>query len=153
ADLPEGIPGRALIRTGADAPRTVQVASSSTPTTTRTDEDAPISVIPVHDLWAHDQHPVHKPQGEEGSSTLAHAITGTTEAAARLGAVAPPSPWLPPLPDVVSLDHLPTTQEASAWGVIPLMLLDLPAQQRQDTHSWQPLLEGHLGVAGAARSG
>lgn len=153
ADLPEGIPGRALIRTGADAPRTVQVASSSTPTTPRTDEFAPISVVPVHDLWAHDQHPVHEPPGEESSSTLARAITGTTEAAARLGAVAPPSPWLPALPDVVSLDNLPGNHEAGGWGVIPLMVLDLPAQQRQDAHPWQPLLEGHLGVAGAARSG
>lgn len=152
ADLPEGIPGRALIRTGADAPRTVQVASSSTPAATSTDDPEPISVIPVHDLWSPDHHPAPQAPSDEGTSTLARAITGTAAAAARVGAVAPPSPWLPALPDVVTLADLPG-DEAPGWGVLPLMLIDLPAQQRQPVHHWRPLLDGHLGVAGTARSG
>lgn len=153
ADLPEGIPGRALIRTGADAARTVQVASSSMPIAAMADEVAPISVVPVHDLWEEDHHPVPEPRGEEGTSTLGHAIAGTTEAAARLGAVPPPSPWLPALPDVVTVEDLPGDRAANGCGGLPLMVLDLPAQQRQVAHQWQPLIEGHLGVAGAARSG
>lgn len=154
ADLPEGVPGRALIRTGAEAPRTVQVASSSMAAPTGQVESVePVSIVPVHDLWSPDVH--HTPDTVEvdGTSTLARSIAATTQAAAHVGAVAPPSPWLPALPELVHLTDLRSSTSPAGWAALPLMLTDLPARQLQPVHAWHPLLDGHLGVAGAARSG
>ncbi|WP_256839697.1 FtsK/SpoIIIE domain-containing protein [Ornithinimicrobium faecis] len=154
ADLPEGVPGRALIRTGADAPRTVQVASSSTPAATASADDAEsVSIIPVHDLWSPDRHPTPDEPEDDGTSTLARATAATTQAATAVGATPPPSPWLPALPEFVPLADLPADGEPAGWGGLPLMLTDLPAQQLQPVHCWHPLVDGHLGLAGAARSG
>lgn len=154
ADLPEGVPGRALIRTGAVAARTVQVASSSTPAgSAPADRTETVSVVPVHDLWSPDRHPTPESSEECGTSTLARATAATTQAAIEVGAVAPPSPWLPALPELVTLADLRGSGGDPEWGALPLMLTDLPARQLQPVHCWRPLADGHLGVAGAARSG
>lgn len=154
ADLPEGVPGRALIRTGAEAPRTVQVASSSMPAPSAQADDAgSVSIVPVHDVWSPDVHPSPDTGEDGGPSTLVRAIAATTQAAAEVGAIAPPSPWLPALPELVTLAELREQETPPAWGALPVMLTDLPARQLQPVHHWRPLVDGHLGVAGAARSG
>ena len=171
AQLPEGVPGRALIRTGSAPPREVQVASvTSVPTGTT--GASRLSITAVADLWAIDKHVV--PEADSGKSTpgksqdqspLLHVVAATTAAAAIVGVSAPASPWLPPLPDTLSLadlaDHADPTSadrvaedgaEPGAYA-ISLLLTDLPAQQAQPRHSWKPLQDGHLGIAGAARTG
>lgn len=161
ADLPEGLPGRALIRTGASAPREVQVASTSTehrPDGAGTSQG--ISVRPVPDLWSEDVHPLTPVPLEEEDpqeSTLARAAAAATQAAERLGAAAPPSPWLPALPSLIPLADLSGSGgqphgEDTTYS-LPLMLTDLPAQQSQAVHHWRPLTDGHLGIVGAARTG
>ena len=93
--------------------------------------------------------------GEPPSTDLAELAVVLQEAAAlsRVGRV--PSPWLPPLRDVVVLDepeHAPAGDDGTlrpvVWGEV-----DLPAQQRRE-----PLLAdldemGHLHVVGASQSG
>ena len=159
ADLPEGVPGRALIRTGTDAPRTVQVASCSAPVrdaaATPVAAAAPeqVSIVPVHDLWLADEHPPAAAGEAAGPSFLTQVIAAAQGAAAAVGAVPPASPWLPDLPDQLTLGELEDRSPAAGWCVLPLLLTDVPARQCQPVHHWEPLADGHLGVAGAARSG
>ena len=121
-------------------------------------------------------------------ATLVGAIGG---AFSSLGRPMPHSPWLPPLPEVITLDEIdkrlreelqsPAGQDgASEIGLgdgaadggsaeagpagadprtegflppLPLGLEDLPALQAQRPMTWDYTRAGHLGIAGAARSG
>lgn len=173
ADLPEGIPGRALIRTGASPARLVQVASaSSAHRAGGVGAGLRLSVMCVSDVWAPD---LHENAGQSGSqsvsqsvsqvvsqvgsqvtdqeTTLSCAAGATVRATQLIGAVPPPSPWLPGLPALVTLGELSSGHDDGTQIEVPLMLTDLPAQQRQPVHCWRPLTDGHLGVAGATRSG
>jgi len=107
ADLPEGRPGRALIRTGASPPREVQVASTSTGSG-QAGSTPGLSVVPVTDPWAPDTHPAAQEAGADPGegSTLARAAAAAGDAARQLGAVPPPSPWLPALPPLIALSDL-----------------------------------------------
>ncbi|WP_154402184.1 FtsK/SpoIIIE domain-containing protein [Ornithinimicrobium cavernae] len=151
ADLPEGVPGRALIRTGSSAPRTVQVASSSSAPASGQGVSEQISVVPVWDAWAEDVHETAPTGSTEAGSTLTRVIAAATEAARLVGAVPPASPWLPALPDLITLADLGAAAENQLS--VPLLLTDLPAEQEQRVQHWRPLTDGHLGVAGASRSG
>src|SRR5699024_2734063 len=93
ADLPEGVPGRALIRTGVDEPRTVQVASSSTsPTRAPGADRQQISTLPVPDLWGQDVHRARTETGPfDGPSALACLTEAAATAAQLVGAEPPPS--------------------------------------------------------------
>ena len=161
AHLPEGMPGRALIRTGADDPREVQVARTSTAPIDHSLGSASISVVDVHDLWSPGRHDAPEVEGRERHGTLPATLIrvaeATVAAAELVGATAPPSPWLPALPDALTLDDL---REACAQPPgdrttysVPLVLIDLPGEQTQRPHDWQPLRDGHLGIVGTARSG
>ena len=160
AQLPEGVPGRALVRTGSSPPRELQVASVTVPAA-RAEEVSSLSVSTVSDLWSTDRHAVPEADSTEkpdDQSTLVRVLAATTEAATLLGAHAPSSPWLPPLPESLSLALLPDLTDPRCRGedtayAIPLLLTDLPTQQAQSVHLWQPLVEGHLGIVGAGRTG
>ncbi len=71
----------------------------------------------------------------------------------RDGVEAPPSPWLPPLPDAVRLDALDPLPAADGGLVLPYGLLDEPARQRRGTAAWDLLADGPLAVVGGTRSG
>ncbi|USQ75365.1 FtsK/SpoIIIE domain-containing protein [Ornithinimicrobium cryptoxanthini] len=162
AQLPEGVPGRALVRTGSSPPRELQVASVTLPATPSEDVRH-LSISTVSDLWATDRHAVPETNSTDipdGQSTLVRVVAATTEAATFVGAHAPSSPWLPPLPETLSLAGLSGHTDPPAEGegehtayALPLLLTDLPTQQAQAVHVWQPLLEGHLGIVGAGRTG
>ncbi len=76
------------------------------------------------------------------------------------GGQSPPSPWLPPLPELSLTSELrsqrrdlaaqPVTDDEAAW---PLALMDLPAQQQVATACWCPDTDGQLAVVGGPRSG
>jgi S-DNA-T family DNA segregation ATPase FtsK/SpoIIIE len=57
-------------------------------------------------------------------------------------------PWLDPLPPWVERDSLDTPSNGIRLG-----LADLPAEQRQDTATWNPDVDGSMLVLGMARSG
>src|SRR5699024_1106799 len=79
------------------------------------------------------------------------------EASESSGVIAPPSPWLPPLPEVITLDQLleqfPDARPGAESLRLPLGLVDVPAQQRRDVASFDLATGSHLAVIGAARSG
>ncbi|MGH8775803.1 MAG: FtsK/SpoIIIE domain-containing protein [Jiangellaceae bacterium] len=83
-------------------------------------------------------------------------VRAIADASATLGAHAPPSPWLPPLPEVVVLDSLVRQESEVRDGEIPALplgLADLPSSQRQEPMTWDLARGSHLAVAGQARSG
>ncbi len=136
--LPEGRPGLALWRTGADAPRAVQVARAGPPVRAGR---STWRVTPTPDVWSARRlldRREERGQGEEGLGAVAEVL----RAAARQLGADPPVVWHPPLPA-----HLGAVPDApGAWG-----LADLPARQRREPLSWSAA--EHLAVIGAARSG
>ncbi len=142
AELPEGRPGLALMRTGAGAPRPVQVAPVGPPSGAAATGHAagagPPRVEEVPGVW-------------EGRARLGAqepvATSGLGDLSARLAEVArdhgerPLTVWLPPLPDQVSSDGTP-----GAWA-----LADRPEVQAQEPLRWDAAT--HVAVVGAARTG
>jgi S-DNA-T family DNA segregation ATPase FtsK/SpoIIIE len=94
-----------------------------------------------------------------------HALVAAiTEAAAHLDDYEPPpSPWLPALPEHVTLADLPPPEQPDeaatgarsrgAVPVLPFALEDLPGEQRQRAASIDLATFGHLFVIGSPRSG
>jgi S-DNA-T family DNA segregation ATPase FtsK/SpoIIIE len=88
---------------------------------------------------------------------LAALVEAIGEASASTGIHAPPSPWLPPLPELVSIsdlvDHASSRESTAAIPPIPLGLADKPSEQLQELMTWDLVDGSHLAVAGQARSG
>lgn len=162
ASIPPSVPGRAVARladgrltalqvarVGGEPPRPVRSATTvrplrwdsvGAPSATDADEDPPAVEVAAGP-------PVDAAGRTSGTTDLGQIAAAARAAARLLGIEAPPSPWLPPLPDRVVLDGL----EAPA-DVLPLGLLDRPDLQRRDTYGLD-LAGGHLLVAGGPRSG
>ncbi|MDQ3358650.1 MAG: FtsK/SpoIIIE domain-containing protein, partial [Actinomycetota bacterium] len=185
AALPERLPGRALVRTGVEPPRAVQVARVIEPEKA-SPPASDLQVRVLDTLWPDppDQRPAaaSPPPGQQAASStdeptslLERIATSTRLAAELVGAAPPPSPWLAALPDFVPVarladepawhqqgtDEQDTDKKASGHEVVgqtracaaPVLLLDLPARQVQRPVTWDPLVDGHLAVVGAPRSG
>ena len=86
-------------------------------------------------------------------------VTAITAAGDEMDVHAPPSPWLPALPERVVLADLWRGREpgdAPVVGVVPPLpigLGDHPREQRQDPMTWDVERGGHLAFAGQPRSG
>ncbi len=103
--------------------------------------------------------PPRPPETGDDATTLtdlALLVQAAREASAATGISAPPSPWLPALPDAVTLDDVlgefPDAAPTSARLTLPIGLVDVPSQQRRGAATYD-LAKGHLGIAGAPRSG
>ncbi len=87
-------------------------------------------------------------------ATLVAAANAASEAA---GIAAPPPPWLPPLPESVTLDDVieqfPHARTEAESLRIPFALSDIPREQRRDLASYDLADDGHLAIVGAGRSG
>ena len=88
---------------------------------------------------------------------LATLVTAIDGAARLTGVSAPPSPWLPPLPAVVTLDDVAALAGSvdAAADVAPLVIgeVDVPTQQKRGPALFDLVRGGHFCVAGAPRSG
>jgi S-DNA-T family DNA segregation ATPase FtsK/SpoIIIE len=155
AGLPRATPGRAAMRLGGDPVRVVQVARVGGPV-----KDSRRIVVRRHPDAAGDgRRPVDadtvpgSPQ-EDSDSDLARLVSAVRVAAATVGVVPVPSPWLPPLPAAVGVDDLPTVDAGSPTGTgVPIGLQDLPGEQRRRELTYA--LDGgdHLLVVGSPGSG
>ena len=135
AQLPTSVPGRALVRRGADALVAFQTAVVDPPTA--------LAEVSVEVAWADGTSTMRR--YSVGSDTRQDLVQAVLAAAAQQGRRAPTSPWLPPLPDVLRWHpDLP----AAAWA-----LRDDPAHQRQDPIELDLATMPHLAVAGAVGSG
>lgn len=86
---------------------------------------------------------------------LAALVDAIGVASTSAGFHAPPSPWLPPLPELVTVNDLAVDGGIPAGDIppIPLGLADLPSEQRQEPMRWDLVDGSHLAVAGQSRSG
>ncbi|GAA4357865.1 FtsK/SpoIIIE domain-containing protein [Angustibacter luteus] len=138
AVLPDGVPGRGLFRAGSKSLTAFQTALAG-----GTAHGPRISrplVLPAG-------HPVPvDPHADE----LAALVRSMRAASALVGAEPPPSPWLPPLPEQLASADLrgAAAGGAPAWG-----LADLPVEGRQEPFGWDPLVDSHLAISGAPRTG
>ncbi|MGN6300841.1 MAG: FtsK/SpoIIIE domain-containing protein [Angustibacter sp.] len=144
AALPVDVPGRAVLRTASDALVPFQVALASGPA-----RAAPPGRVRVRRLTSSDPTTVAQASdGDDGPLALVRAIG---EAARACAAVPPPSPWLPPLPDLVRLAQGPTAAHgdvAVSYGVV-----DRPDAGTQQPLTWDASASSHLAVSGMARTG
>ena len=147
ADIGRAHPGRAVVRAGAGAVRRLQSARIGG----HPDAAIPVSVRAVPWEAVGDRVVAARDEPPSGGPTdLARLVDAVRTAAERLGAGPVASPWLPPLPRVVTVDDLPgpSTDQAIALGV-----LDLPGEQRRGAVTFDLAGGDHLLVAGGARSG
>lgn len=161
AAIPERLAGRAYLRAGPERLVSVQVAHAGHPG--RSASETGLAHPVVRRLrWGDVMAPLPRDIIAEpvvGTRTELQLVAASlTDAAERLRLPPPSSPWLPPLPEMVRPTelHRGTDELAPALGddrAVPLGLVDRPAEQRQSPLTWHPHEDGHLGVAGGARTG
>ncbi|MGH8824310.1 MAG: FtsK/SpoIIIE domain-containing protein [Jiangellaceae bacterium] len=159
AHIAASTPGRAFARLGHSS--LVPFQSSRVGGRPRADgEMAPVGVRDVE--WQSlGRAPVAPRAGNEEPDVsvptdLALLVRSIGQASASLAVQAAPSPWLPPLPELVVLDSLLDADPVVHRGdvpALPLGLADVPSEQRQGPMTWDIVTGSHLAVAGQSRSG
>ena len=158
--ISKSTPGRCYVRSGASGPVGVQSSRiGGRRPGKRAMARAPIKVLPVP--WQGLGRPlpeikeaVAEDDGtmETDLSVLVDAIAG---AARKVGCGPQPSPWLPPLPDSITLNDLPFVPGETDGEVapVPFGIMDVPARQAREPMTLDLTGGGHIVVAGAARTG
>ena len=162
ARISERTPGRALSRTGSGPPRTFQVARVGGPASAAApglrlfplDWRSAVRLPPPLDGPSTQTATGPGLSGDVGTCTDLTAVAATLrEAAAISGIRTAPSPWLPPLPDVVTPEELHDgVGSPSNWEVV-VGLADRPAQQQQEPLCWDLRRSRHRAVVGTNASG
>ncbi len=154
ARIPERCPGRAIMRSGSEPVTSFQSARVGGRATA--DEHAGVWTARLSPATLGDPPPPTAAREGAGPTDLARVVEATRQAAAQHGIPVPASPWLPPLDDVVVLDEPAAVEETTEPGgdwAIPYGMVDLPSEQAQRPLRWDLAHDGHLGIAGASRSG
>jgi S-DNA-T family DNA segregation ATPase FtsK/SpoIIIE len=142
-------PGRAYARSGSNPLvlfQTARVAGSTETPGPRSCTVEPLSAAALGDA---PQRTVPRPPSE-GVTDLSLIVDAVGRAANGLALPPARQPWLPPLPEIVSIEQLGSSR--NGWRV-PYAVVDRPDQQRQDTLAWDLAADTHLAVAGTMRSG
>jgi S-DNA-T family DNA segregation ATPase FtsK/SpoIIIE len=147
ADIAPDLPGRAVLRVGAGAVRALQTARVSG----QAAESSPVSVRPVPWEQVGNAPAVVEAQVAAGPTDLIRLVRACRAAADALGSPRVDSPWLPPLPDLVTVDDLAGLRVPP--GGVPLGLADLPSEQRRGAVTFDLDAGDHLLVVGSPRSG
>ncbi|MGW7003162.1 FtsK/SpoIIIE domain-containing protein [Streptomyces sp. NPDC054933] len=156
ASISKTTPGRMYVRSGAQALVAVQSAriggrrpgQSSRPTTSAV-------LLP----WASVGRPLPKAtdDGDDGTmqTDLAVLVDAIRTGAQRLGFGEPHSPWLPPLPEQITVAELLETTPPEHGDVPPAVfgVVDVPARQARAPLSLDPVNGEHLLIIGGPRSG
>ncbi|MGN6333288.1 MAG: FtsK/SpoIIIE domain-containing protein [Motilibacteraceae bacterium] len=160
--LPRSVPGRALLRTATGSAVPWQAASVSSAAPRRERGGPEVRILDAPASAAADGGHPDRPSGggdqdpAEAPSDLSRLVQAARAAAARRRTPLPAPPWLPPLPDVVLLEELPSPAAAVGAepvdGLVPFAVSDTPSEQRRDVVSLQ-LGGPQLAVTGGLRSG
>lgn len=141
ARISKHTPGRALIRSGTEPATLVQTARVAG----RAPPPAPGPTVAVG--WPTRSGP---PADDGDGPTDLQRIVDAAQEAARLTGWQPlPSPWLPPLPDLLRLDEL----SDGPVGAAVLGLIDHPDEQRRSPLTFDLATDASLLIAGGQRSG
>ncbi|MCU1590682.1 MAG: cell division FtsK/SpoIIIE [Frankiales bacterium] len=152
-------PGRAYARTGhADlTPFQAARVGGRRPALVAPDEVASVSLCPVPELG----DPVPRGGSAEGRdevTDLSLLVDACLSAADRLGIAPPRSPWLPPLPERLTLSAVPAANDplagtAGRVAPLPFGLCDVPESQARRPLALDLDTATHLMVLGSPRSG
>jgi S-DNA-T family DNA segregation ATPase FtsK/SpoIIIE len=158
AFIAKSTPGRCYVRSGAASPVAVQSAriGGRRPGTGPAGALAHATAVP----WGGLGRPLPAVSSavaeDDGTleTDLSVLVDAIAKAADKLGVPAQRSPWLPPLPELITLDELPHPEPAAGEiPPIPFGLTDLPARQSRGPLTLDLAHGGHLVIAGAARTG
>ncbi len=170
ARITKATPGRAYVRCGATSLLPMQagrvggrrsgggrLSGGGRP------EELPEPWVVTLDLTRLGQPPLTPPKRatpDAEVTDLAILVEAISKATQAMGIPAQPSPWLPALPEQLTLDELPATvrlpapvHPAGRLAPIPYGLDDLPALQQQRAACLDLSTFGHLFAIGAPRSG
>jgi len=141
---------------GESGPTVGQSAYVSGPVVTRSKAvvtAASVSAAPWSQCGLANAEPPRAEDESAGPTELSEVVASIGAAARALRLPAPRRPWLPPLPDVVSLEDLEVDSRADGTRAgLPWALVDEPERQRQVPLRLE-LGGGHLAIVGSARSG
>jgi S-DNA-T family DNA segregation ATPase FtsK/SpoIIIE len=175
AHISKSTPGRCYVRSGVGAAQAVQTARVGGRVPEAAHRGSGPRVVEV--AWRDLGHPLHAiPEagggtGGDPTSDLAVLVDAVVDAARLMDIEEQPSPWLPPLPELVLLEESarggvltgpsgrvlvePSVRGALPEEVPPLWfgLTDLPWAQDRRPLVLDPAHGGHLLIAGTARTG
>jgi DNA segregation ATPase FtsK/SpoIIIE, S-DNA-T family len=148
-EIPAGLAGRGVIRTGAGALQAFQAArvGGVAPVSSSPESPLRVAAIPLAAL-AEPEPPLVAADDDDGATDLSLLVDAVCSAFDSLGLPAPRRPWLDALPALLVLNDVP-----SGDCDLPLGLLDLPSRQQRLPYGLRLADPGHLMVVGAARSG
>ena len=151
ATISSRTPGRAFARSGANplvSFQTARVAGAAI------DHPSTIEVTCLAPERIGDPPTPPTPSGHDGhlgeQGDLTAIVTAARRAADRRTQPASRRPWLPPLPEVVTIHDL---DRPLAGPQAPYAVVDRPDRQAQETIAWDLAHGGHLVIAGTSRSG
>lgn len=158
AEIPKSFPGRAYARLGH---------SSLTPFQSSRVGGRPVGTeraelrtrgFGVEELVAPPKAAGSDEEDVSIPTDLATLVGAVREANDLIGLEPMRKPWLPPLPETLTLDDLPVepAPDIGALPDIPPIVFgrgDLPHLQQQEVASWDLQRAGHLVIAGQSRSG
>jgi len=160
ARIPTSRPGRAYARTGHRDLTVFQTARVGGPRPGSVEAAAayrPVEAEPWRfSLLGEPARPstAEDDQGEEGETDLAGLVRAVQAAADAEAVVTQEGPWLPPLPELVTLDGMEAvTGERTSTVTATIGLADLPAAQDQQPFTVDLEQTGSLLVVGSVRSG
>src|SRR5581483_6224643 len=162
ARIAKSTPGRCYVRSGASAPVAVQSAriGGRRPGASSAMTDTTVTAVPWQALGrplSRDAAAAAAAMLDDGTmaTDLSVLVDAIAAAANRLGIAEQRSPWLPPLPETVTLDAVPRAPERGASDVapVPFGITDIPARQAREPLTVDLAHGGHLVIAGAPRSG
>lgn len=167
AAIPPTIPGRALVRLAHRAVAPFQAGYAGAPRERVKDGAVRDAVLLPHAEtwaisvpWSRLGRAFQPPEAEAIAATddhtdLAALVEALRAAAEALAIESQPAPWLPALPDAITLDELPRLGPAPGRSLAPVVygLEDLPAEQARRPLALDLEAFSHLYIVGATRSG
>lgn len=151
ARVARSLPGRGFVRTGHSEVTEFQsayVGASSAPAIA-----GPRVVLRPFGHADGSASAAREPRGVDAPTDLERAVEAITVAAEQAGGPLPQPPWLPPLPEILSLDDLGADASAGDCAILPLGVVDDPARQHQYVLRIDLQRDGHLLVYGTSGAG
>jgi len=155
--IAKSTPGRAYVRCGASSlvPFQAGRVGGRRPGTGPVELPEPwVATLDPARLGQPPPVPPRRTTADEEITDLAVLVEAVAKATQALGIPSQPSPWLPALPDSLTLDDLPEPESTSGGlAPVPYALDDLPAQQQQSAACLDFAALGHLFAVGGPRTG